>query len=200
MDTWQQAEANAQNWMRYWGYSDASVTGPGCDGGIDVRSSRALAQVKFQSANVSRPDLQRLVGARGQRYDLQLLMFAKAWYSRDALIYADEMNIALFHYEGDGSMMPMNAAAEQISHTSAGAPPRSAMGAYPGEVRRPRSGRARKWRIGFAVLFLIAPFAGLQNEENYAGPWYADIGQFVFHFTVCWLIGLTLLAWGSRRR
>ncbi|MDV7091081.1 hypothetical protein [Rhodococcus opacus] len=40
------AELNAAARMRELGYPDARVTGRGADGGVDVVSDRAVAQVK----------------------------------------------------------------------------------------------------------------------------------------------------------
>ncbi len=59
--SWADAERNAALWMRRWGYEDAAAAPGGPDGGVDVRSSRALGQVKYQAVLVGRPELQRLV-------------------------------------------------------------------------------------------------------------------------------------------
>src|SRR4051812_34396114 len=90
---WQQAEERAAQLMRDWGYRDAKVTGPGSDGGVDVRSRKALAQVKHHAAPVGRPALQQLVGARG-RGSAELLFFASAGFTATARVYAGEMGIA----------------------------------------------------------------------------------------------------------
>lgn len=59
--TWQEAESTACQWMRKNGYPDARLTQPGADGGIDVASSKAVAQVKHHSKPVDRPDVQQLL-------------------------------------------------------------------------------------------------------------------------------------------
>lgn len=100
--------------MRHWGYSDAQVTRGGADGGVDVRSARALAQVKYEAAHVGAPAIQRLVGARGLAQDQSLFFFTGAGYARPAVEYADMMGIALFYYHLDGSMVPINAAAGAV--------------------------------------------------------------------------------------
>jgi hypothetical protein len=172
--------------MRYWGFSDAVASPGGSDGGVDVQSSRALGQVKYQAAHVGRPELQRLVGARGRQHDLILIMFTGAGYSPAALQYANEMDIALFFFELDGSMVPANHAAGQIysgrTHPNVG----------------PTSSRGRKWRVGFAILFFFAPFTNLQNEEAYNGPPLHDLLNFMVHLSVCWAIALVLVKWGTR--
>jgi hypothetical protein len=111
IDSWRTAEENAADWMRFWGYTDARCTTAGPDGGVDIRSSRALAQVKMEAAQVGAPELQRLVGARGRDDHLRLLFFTGAGYSRKALEYANTMDIALFSYRLDGSVEAVNPAA-----------------------------------------------------------------------------------------
>ncbi|MEU9379049.1 restriction endonuclease [Streptomyces sp. NPDC048255] len=115
VQTWRDAEHNAAAWMRYWGYLDAIAQPGGADGGVDVRSARALGQVKYQAAAVGRPELQRLFGARGQRLDRQLLFFTGSSYTTTAVDYALENGIALFVYGLDGSMTAVNAPARRIT-------------------------------------------------------------------------------------
>lgn len=114
VDSWQTAEANAAAWMRHWGYSDARVTPPGRDGGIDIRARSALAQVKFEAVQVGTPAVQRLVGARGRDHDKDLLFFSGAGFAKPAVEYADDMDVALFHYDLRGGMAPKSRSAERI--------------------------------------------------------------------------------------
>lgn len=88
--SWRVAEDNAASWMRFWGYRDATVTPNGSDAGIDVRSRKAIAQVKYEAHNVGRPALQRLVGSRGRGAE-ELLFFTGAGYSKAAIEYAHHM-------------------------------------------------------------------------------------------------------------
>lgn len=102
--------------MRDWlGFPDARVTPKGPDGGVDVTSSRALAQVKWQGAAVGRPELQRLFGARGHDSNKQLLFFAASGYSMNAITYADQVGIALFTYNPVGELTCLNGAAETLT-------------------------------------------------------------------------------------
>ncbi|MFE4450901.1 restriction endonuclease [Streptomyces sp. NPDC056796] len=112
--SWQDAEHNAAAWMRHWGYTDARARPGGPDGGIDIRSARALGQVKYVAAAVGRPELQLLFGARGRQLDRQLLFFTGSSYAAPALRYADENGIALFVYGLDGSMEARNAPAHRV--------------------------------------------------------------------------------------
>lgn len=112
-----QAEVNAQNLMRSWGYSDAVAGAGGADGGIDVRSKRALAQVKWKGGVTGRPDCQRLVGARGTGSE-QLFFFSANGYSAQAIEYADEVGMALFTYDPVGAAEPVNPAARRVSENA----------------------------------------------------------------------------------
>ncbi len=106
--SWRAAEANAAVWMRFWGFADAHVTEAGSDGGVDVRASGALAQVKREARPVGRPALQRLVGARGRDVSLHLLFFSSSGYSQAATQYAAELGIALYTYDGAGRVSVHN--------------------------------------------------------------------------------------------
>lgn len=112
--TARQAEENVAAVMRRLGYSDADVTGVGPDAGVDVVSSTALAQVKWQGAVVGRPELQRLVGARGRDTKKSLLFFTASGFSQAAVDYAEDLEIALFLYDPTGSPIPQNLLAHKI--------------------------------------------------------------------------------------
>jgi hypothetical protein len=117
INTPRQAEFNAVAKMRTLGYLDAQVCAPGADGGIDVSSERALAQVKHRGAQTGRPDIQRLYGARGDQTHLDLLFFSASGYSRHAVEYADEAGIMLFTYDLSGELEPVNAAAYELARS-----------------------------------------------------------------------------------
>jgi hypothetical protein len=114
IDSWNTAERNAAEWMRYWGYVGVSVTPSGADGGVDIRARGALAQVKWEARQVGRPHLQKLVGARGRSMSSELLFFSGAGYSEHAVAYADEMDIALYFYRLDGRMEARSRLARQL--------------------------------------------------------------------------------------
>ena len=98
--------------MREFGFADAAITGGSADAGIDVQSRRAIAQVKWQGAVTSRPDVQRLYGARGAVDNREMLFFSASGYSSHAVEYADECEIALFIYDPVGEVYAVNAIAE----------------------------------------------------------------------------------------
>lgn len=152
ISSWQDAELNARDWMIAWGYTDAEVSGPGADGGIDVAARGALAQVKFEATQVGRPHLQRLVGARA-RDEAQLFFFTGAGYSQQAIEYAAQMNIALFHYSLDGRMSPVNQPAKEVA-------------------RRPVTPGSASSGCGcllflVGALFLVGFINGIQKPANY---------------------------------
>ncbi|WP_425005763.1 restriction endonuclease [Mycolicibacterium sp. S3B2] len=107
------AELNAARLMRSWGYLDAKATTGGSDGGIDVRSAKALAQVKFRGSKAGRPELQRLVGAREGDTSKVLLFFDYRGYSPQAIEYANRAGIGLYGYDTSGAVHAVNPAARQ---------------------------------------------------------------------------------------
>ncbi|MEG3632177.1 restriction endonuclease [Micromonospora palythoicola] len=114
IDSWEKAELNAAEWMRYWGFRDARVTNGGADSGVDVRSHEALAQVKYEAVQVGRPVLQRLVGARGRSAEKALFVFSGAGFTSHAVEYANDMDICLFKYTLAGSMKAENRTARDF--------------------------------------------------------------------------------------
>lgn len=112
---WQVAEENAATWMRHWGFRDARLTGAGTDGGVDVRSGGALAQVKMQGTPVGRPAIQNLVGARRLDHDKALLFFSNSGYASTAVVEANLSGVALFQYSvASGRMTAVNGVARQL--------------------------------------------------------------------------------------
>lgn len=109
-----EAELNAERVLKSWGYIDAVATTGGADGGIDVRSSKVLAQVKFRGSKAGRPELQNLVGARQGEPDKTLMFFDYMGYSRDAVVYADAAGIGLYVYDLSGNVEPVNEAGRRL--------------------------------------------------------------------------------------
>jgi hypothetical protein len=101
------AEFLAMEWMVYFGFEDAFVTNPGQDGGIDVDSSEALAQVKFQALPVGRPVVQQLLGVASLQNKLAFF-FSSSGYSSSAVEFADEADISLFEFSINGGLNPVS--------------------------------------------------------------------------------------------
>ncbi|MFG3131898.1 restriction endonuclease [Streptomyces tendae] len=191
ISSWQQAELNAARWMRHWGYSDATSRPGGPDSGIDVRATGALGQVKYQAAQVGRPELQRFVGARPYGSNAQLIFFTGSGYASTAVAYAQEWNIALFRYALDGAMTPVNDAARHVHRLSAPT--------VPIMVRSPEPAGAqtfwqRNWRVLASVCLLMAPLGSMGDEKTYTGPLALDILKFIGILLLCWSLGAFLMA------
>lgn len=99
---WQAAELAAVEHMKALGFVDAQKTQAGADGGIDVGSSEAAAQVKFYANPVGRPDIQRL---RGAAHEYRISVFySTGGYTREAVQYADQAAVALFAMDPYGQV------------------------------------------------------------------------------------------------
>lgn len=115
------AEINAAKHMQEMGFSDTQVTVGGPDSGIDVVSTKAIAQVKFWNRPVGRPALQCLYGARVNSVHRNLLFYSSAGYSKTAHDYADRHGIALFTFDVFGAVRAENEAARTVRHRSSSA-------------------------------------------------------------------------------
>jgi len=105
--------------MRHLGFDDARCTGAGTDGGVDVRSRAAVAQVKAQLTPVGRPELQALYGvARSE--GRQPLFFSLMSYTAAALAWADEVGMALFRFDHAGMVEPVNGPAGALLAAAGG--------------------------------------------------------------------------------
>ncbi|WP_422626604.1 restriction endonuclease [Rhodococcus sp. (in: high G+C Gram-positive bacteria)] len=70
---------------------------PGADGGIDVTSARAIAQVKFQTKKVSLPEVQRLSGiAHAEGKDA--IFFSSSGYTAQAKAWGDQHGVLCLRY------------------------------------------------------------------------------------------------------
>jgi hypothetical protein len=144
------AEQVAAEWMRHLGFDDARCTAAGTDGGVDVRSRGAVAQVKAQLTPVGRPELQALYGvarSEGRRP----LFFSLMSYTAAALAWADEVGMALFRFDHAGMVEPVNASAETLL-VAAGGPPVLLPSAWPVRLSD-RAGRAAIARERRGLLF-----------------------------------------------
>lgn len=117
VSSWQQAEALAAWHMRKLGFDDAKMTPSGPDGGLDVRATDAVAQVKHYATPIGGPAIQQLRGAaHGQG---AALFYSLSGYTKAAVEYANSAAVALFTYDESGVVQPFNHAA-QILHNRAG--------------------------------------------------------------------------------
>lgn len=117
VDTWEEAERLAAWHMKSLGFANAAVTGAGNDGGIDVRSAQAVAQVKYYAqAPVGAPAVQQL---RGAAYDRQWAIFySLSPYTAAARDFADSAGVALFSYDLAGNVAAVNGPAKSLAATA----------------------------------------------------------------------------------
>lgn len=122
---WADVELAALDWMWRLGFGDAALTKSGADGGVDIRATGAVAQVKAFSIAVGRPDVQRLRGAaHGVEH---ALFFSWNGYSPNARGYADVAGVALFTFDGGiDSIVPSSAAAAALLERRMSGPRHSA--------------------------------------------------------------------------
>ena len=104
--------------MTKLGFTDASLTASGADGGIDVRASNAVAQVKHYAQPVGAPAIQQLRGA-AHGHDFALF-YAQSGYTKAALEYADAAEVALFSYDSGGHVEPLNMPARLLQRSAGG--------------------------------------------------------------------------------
>jgi hypothetical protein len=107
------AELAAEAWMRYLGFSDALITPVGADEGIDVNSTKAVAQVKAYMVPVGRPDVQNLAGVAAAEKKIGVF-FALSGYTPQAIAWAGKADIALFSFDLQGEPEAVNATARKL--------------------------------------------------------------------------------------
>jgi len=111
---WRDAEEFAVWHMKILGFASAAATSDGADAGVDVLADaeRSAAQVKHLSKPVGRPDLQRFYGAT--RYEKHRVFYSTANYTRSAIEYGQEVDMALFTLDIYGNVEPQTDAGEEL--------------------------------------------------------------------------------------
>jgi Restriction endonuclease len=133
-----EAEEVAAAWLRRFGYRDARVSDKspsGNDGGIDVYSTRAVAQVKFWlTKRGNQPDVQQLVGSAepGQR----IFFFAVVGYTRPAIEWdlRSDHRVGLFLLRKDGNIIALNFEAKKTLWLAPFRIPLSSLERHPGGI------------------------------------------------------------------
>lgn len=107
------AELLVAQWMAHLGDMGASVTQYTGDGGIDISSSRYLAQVKNYTGTVGVASIRELAGVAsvdGRR----ALFFTSGNYASGAVEFAERAGVALFTYDAEnGTLHAQDALARQ---------------------------------------------------------------------------------------
>ena len=169
LSTWQAAERFAADFLKSAGFSDARTTGGGTDGGVDVRGTGVLAQVKHHAKPVGRPDLQRLYGARGTDAHA-LYFFGLSGFSPQAIAYAREHNIGLLRYDGFRNVTAVTPAAFTVAKTVREREARAeALQAKAAQAKADWAGT--RFEIVYVVMFVLAGLGivltvlGIANDE-----------------------------------
>ena len=109
-----QAEELAARWMRSLGAREVEVTQFRGDGGVDVTSSKYIAQVKHFTGNVGVAPIRELGGVvrvDGRRG----LFFTTSGYAQGAIEFAHQSGIALFRMDHrTGQLMAVNEVAKAL--------------------------------------------------------------------------------------
>ena len=113
------AEFAARDWLHYLGYSNAAVSPIGADGGVDVLSSRAVAQVKSGETPTGRPIIQQIYGVAALR-EKEAIVFSVAPFTDEAMEWADRARVALFRLDLTGMATPANPRAESLYASAVG--------------------------------------------------------------------------------
>ena len=111
--SWKEAEEFAAWHMRSLGFHDARVTNAGSDGGIDAIATGAVAQVKhYETTIIGRPVVQQL---RGAAHGVPWAVFyARSGYTKAAIEYADQAQVALFKYIDSGTVSAQSHGAHHL--------------------------------------------------------------------------------------
>jgi hypothetical protein len=107
------AELLIQEWMVHWGFHDAKATPIGPDGGFDVISSNAAAQVKFRNQSSTLDQINSFHGACNSNYRHEIFV-SKSGFTRPALETGTAYGMALFSLADDGTPIPLNSSAKEI--------------------------------------------------------------------------------------
>ena len=110
------AEEIVAQWMRHLGAHDAQVTQYVGDGGVDVVSRRCIAQVKHYAGSVGVAAIRELAGvAAADRHRRRPLFFTKTGYAPGAVVFADNVGVALFVYDVErADLRAMNGLAKTL--------------------------------------------------------------------------------------
>ncbi len=127
--------------MRRNEFIGARLTQGGADGGIDVISETAVAQVKAEAKPTGRPAVQRIHGVATNQ-GCRALFFSTARYTNQAVDWADEAGVALFLLMSVRTVVPVNVHGQRIvdGRTASSKETVLAGGAHLEKTRNPLTG------------------------------------------------------------
>lgn len=109
--TWLEAEWSCAACMRALGYLDAECTPPDTPV-IDIRSRRAVGQVKREATAIKSKDVADFYEKSVDDHDKELWYFSGSGFTEPAVVYADLHSIMLFTYSITGELTPVNTVAQ----------------------------------------------------------------------------------------
>ncbi len=118
------AELAAQAHMRWLGHEDAQALPIGPDGGVDVASSQAVAQVKDHGKPIGSADVQQLFGVATAQQKLPIF-YSRAGFTPKAQEFADLVRLPTFRLGPDSAWHPTNQSATALEDGSSPPPPGS---------------------------------------------------------------------------
>lgn len=115
--SYKDAEIAAADWLKAIGLANVRVTPPGADGGVDVVSDQAVAQVKAEMVPIGRPVVQQVAGIASvdQKHGA---VFSLAGFTQEAATWADVAGVSLFRFDLQGIPEPMNRHAKLMSRAT----------------------------------------------------------------------------------
>lgn len=107
------AERWCCEWMRHLG-TDAQVTRFSSDGGVDIRSTRWVAQVKHYTGSVDVLDVRALAGSAASE-GREGAFFTSGNYTQAGIDFAELARLSLFTYNvQEGTISPTSERAHQV--------------------------------------------------------------------------------------
>lgn len=100
----EQAEHLCAKWLSHLGEEKVQVTRVTSDGGIDILSSRCVAQVKNYTGSVGVVAVRELVGVASVDGRLPVF-FTSGNYTKAALDFAEPANVYLFRYDAEAGTL-----------------------------------------------------------------------------------------------
>lgn len=108
------AEHLCAQWLSYLGEEDVRVTRANKDGGIDILSTRCVAQVKNYQGSVGVAEIRELVGVAGVDGRFPVF-FTSGSYTAAAIEFAEKASVYLFKYDAvRGVLDPRNSLTRRI--------------------------------------------------------------------------------------
>lgn len=107
------AELVAADWIRWFGYSNVCVTPIGPDAGIDVSADEVIVQVKREGVPTGRPVIQNAYGVAAAE-GKTAMVFSLGGYVRNAIDWANKVEMPLFQFDLQGVPEPVNPAARAV--------------------------------------------------------------------------------------